>query len=79
MIQLALEQSIGRVCIDERKGRRVALAVGLQVTGSLGLLGKAKLLGIIPELRPEIEKLKKVGIYYGDGPIREILRGVGEE
>ena len=42
VIQLALEQNIVRVCIDELKGRRMALAVGLKVTGVLGLLGKAK-------------------------------------
>ena len=48
VIQLALEQSISRVCIDELQGRRAALAVGLNLTGSLGLLGRAKLLGIIP-------------------------------
>lgn len=29
LIQLALEQRISRVCIDELKGRRAALAVGL--------------------------------------------------
>lgn len=47
VIQLALEQNIQMVCIDEVKGRRAALAVGLKVIGSLGLLGKAKSLGII--------------------------------
>jgi len=44
VIQLALERKIKRVCIDDWKGRRVALAVGLNVTGTLGLLAKAKLL-----------------------------------
>jgi hypothetical protein len=35
--------------IDERKGRRAAQAVGLQVTGTLGLLGRAKSLGrVVP-------------------------------
>jgi predicted nucleic acid-binding protein len=41
VIQLALEQGIAVVAIDERKGRRAALSVGLRVTGSLGLLGRA--------------------------------------
>ncbi len=35
VIQLASEQGILRVCIDEWKGRRAALAVGLKVTGVL--------------------------------------------
>ena len=52
VIQLAKEQGIGRVCIDERKGRRAALAVGLKVTGTLGLLSRAKTQGIVPKLGP---------------------------
>lgn len=35
VIQLAIEQRIALVGIDERKGRRAAGAVGLQVTGTL--------------------------------------------
>ncbi len=61
VIQLALENNISRVCIDELKGRRAALAVGLKVVGSLGLLGKAKTLGFIPSVRPFIEKAKVQG------------------
>lgn len=54
VIQLALEQQLMRVCIDESKGRRAALSVGLQVLGSLGLLGKAKTAGLISAARPFI-------------------------
>jgi predicted nucleic acid-binding protein len=39
VILLALEQRIPLVCIDGWKGRRMALATGLKVTGALGLLG----------------------------------------
>ena len=79
VIQLALEQKVKRVCIDERKGRRAALAVGLQVTGALGLLARARVLNIIPALRPEVDKLKAAGIYYSEELIQKILQGVGEE
>lgn len=51
VIQLALEQSIPRVCIDEIKGRRAAAATGLAMLGSLGLIGKAKSLGLIAKAR----------------------------
>lgn len=40
VIELALQEGIPRVVIDERRGRRAALAVGLQVTGTLGLFGR---------------------------------------
>jgi len=42
VIQLALEIDVNTVCLDEIKGRRIAKESGLSVTGSLGILGKAK-------------------------------------
>ncbi len=78
VIQLALEQSIETVCIDELKGRRAALAVGLKIVGSLGLLGKSKTLGIINEIKPYIEKAKDNGIFYDDNLIRVFLKSFGE-
>lgn len=78
VIQLALEQGIKRVCIDDRRGRRAALAVKLQVTGSLGLLARAKMLGIIPALRPLVERLKATGAFYDEELIQRVLKGIGE-
>jgi predicted nucleic acid-binding protein len=78
VIQLALEQQIPQVCIDEWKGRRAALASGLHVTGVLGLLGRAKLLGLIPSLRPLVEKAVERGIRYHPELVRQVLRAVGE-
>lgn len=78
VIQLALENNILLVCIDELKGRRAALAVGLKVVGSLGLLGKAKTLGLISTIRPFIEKAKNSGIYYEDNLIETFLKSLGE-
>ncbi|MBE9064775.1 DUF3368 domain-containing protein [cf. Phormidesmis sp. LEGE 11477] len=42
VIQLALNRSIETVCIDEVVGRRVARLNNLAVTGSVGILLKAK-------------------------------------
>ncbi len=78
VIQLALEQKIEQVCIDELKGRRAALAVGLKIVGSLGLVGKAKTLGLISEIRPFIEKANNAGIYYDDRLIETFLQSFGE-
>ena len=78
VIQLALENNISLVCIDELKGRRAALAVGLKVVGSLGLLGKAKTLGLIPVIRPFIEQAKNAGIYYDNRLIDTFLKTFGE-
>jgi len=78
VIQLALERAISLVCIDEWKGRRAALAAGLKVVGVLGLLGKAKLLGLIPAVRPLVEKALKSGIRYDSELVERVLESVGE-
>ena len=78
VIQLAIEQNIETVCIDELKGRRAATAVGLKIVGSLGLLGRAKMLNIITEIKPYIEKAKLNGIYYDDKLIESFLKSFGK-
>ncbi len=78
VIQLAVELSIERVCIDEWRGRRAAASVGLKVTGSLGLLGRAKHLGLISVVRPWTEKLAAMGIHYHPDLLSKFLASIGE-
>jgi len=42
VIQLALDQNIETVCIDETIGRRIARMSGLSLTGSIGVLARYK-------------------------------------
>jgi len=78
VIQLALEQNITMVCLDELKGRRAATSMGLRVIGSLGLLGKAKTEGLIVAARPFIEEAQRNGVYYETGLVEIFLKGLGE-
>mgnify|MGYP000916900729 FL=1 len=78
VIQLALESRISHVCIDESKGRRAALSVGLKVMGTLGILGLAKTQGLIPAMRPYLEKALAAGIYYDTGLVNTVLKAFGE-
>jgi hypothetical protein len=78
VIRLALEHDIRRVCIDDRKGRRAAVAVGLRVTGSLGLLARAKTLGLISELGPFVRRATIEGVWYDPDLVRAVLQSVGE-
>jgi predicted nucleic acid-binding protein len=78
VIQLALDVGVRTVAIDEWKGRRAALASGLRVTGSLGLLGRAKAQGLIPELKPLITKAIDAGIWYNRDLVRAFLEAAGE-
>lgn len=49
------------------------------MTGSIGLLGKAKMLGLLPSLKPLLEKAVGEGIRYHPELIRAVLEAVGEE
>lgn len=78
VIQLALDEGIGRVCIDERRGRQLGRAVGLDVIGSLGLLLRAKTAGLLDELRPYLERLQAAGIWYDEDLLERVLAAAGE-
>jgi uncharacterized protein len=56
-IGLALEQRADYILLDERDGRKVAKSLGLNVTGILGILLKAKQSGTIAQLQPLLEDL----------------------
>jgi predicted nucleic acid-binding protein len=78
VIQLAIDRRIRWVCIDERRGRQAAGAVGLGVVGTLGLLGRAKILGLTPALRPWVERATREGIRYHPDLSDKVLRAAGE-
>ena len=79
VIQLAIEKDIQTVCIDERRGRQVATAVGLNVVGTLGLLLRAKTEGIIDAVRPFVLRLLAAGIWYDQKLIARVLESTGED
>lgn len=56
-IALALETNANLILIDEDAGRTVALAYGLTVTGTLGILLRAKSQGLIPSIKPLMDAL----------------------
>lgn len=78
VIQLALDEHVAIVCIDERKGRRSALAVGLQVTGTLGILGRAKAVGLIPSVRLHVEKMVRGGDWFDPALLARFYAAIGE-
>ncbi len=63
-IALAADVDAEIVIVDEQEGRKVAVAMGLQVTGVLGILLRAKRLGEIRALKPEIESLRNRARFF---------------
>lgn len=78
VIQLALEQSIATVCIDESAGRRMARLNGLSVTGSIGVLLRAKREGHSFLMQDAIQRMRDRGVWLSDRVINFALRQAGE-
>jgi len=73
VIHAALENNIKRVCIDEKVGRRIARLNGLKVTGSIGILAKAKQQGYHLNIDKALTRLRNHGIWLGKD-VEQFLR-----
>jgi len=78
VITLALEEKAKLVLIDELTGRKVAESLDLNVSGSVGILIKAKQLGEIEEVKPFLDAMLKQGIYFSQRFIDAVLQLMGE-
>ena len=64
--------------LDESPGRIHANHAGLRVTGTIGILVKAKKQGLISELKPLIHELKDKGVWLSESLIERILELANE-
>lgn len=73
VIQTALQESIHLVCIDEMVGRRIARLSGLNLTGSIGILLKAKSVGYPLSISEALDRMQARGIRLSQSVIRFAL------
>lgn len=78
VIALALETGATLLILDDQLARRHATRLGLQVTGTLGILLRGKREGLISEIRPLLETLIAGGIYLSESLIAQVLVMAGE-
>jgi len=78
VIQLALDENIHTVCIDESMGRRIARLNGLRLTGSIGVLIRAKKDGFDFSMREAINRMQSQGIYLSQKVVIFALKQVNE-
>lgn len=77
-IALAYEFEKTLLILDDLKGRKEAIRLGFQITGTLGILSKARSTGIIPALKPQIDKLLAAGFRISPKVYEELLVKSGE-
>jgi len=76
---IALASQLGfRAILDDRKARLLAAQLNIPVTGTVGLLLKAKQEGHIPALRPLLDNLSHAGFHLALALRAEALRLAGE-
>lgn len=79
-ISLAVNSRAEILLVDEREGREVARGLGIRVTGTLGILMRAKLDGSLNSLRNTLEELRSVYAFSLDPKlVSRALKQVGEE
>jgi predicted nucleic acid-binding protein len=78
VLSVALQYPGCEVVIDDLLGRRCAVAHGIPLLGTIGVVILAKRIGKIVEVRTVIEELRGVGLYVKDEVIARALSQAGE-
>jgi predicted nucleic acid-binding protein len=78
VIQIALDEARDVVILDDLKARRIAISLGLQVTGTLGILLQAKEAGLLPSVRDSIATLAKRGMWIAPALSAKAISLAGE-
>jgi uncharacterized protein len=64
--------------IDDGKARRIGRLHGLTMTGTVGVLARAKREGLIPQLAPVLNQLERLGFRLSTEARAAALELVGE-
>ena len=79
-IQLAVDNKVATILIDEKHGRRQATALGLTPIGTLGVLIEMKQRGIVAEISSLVNRLQsELGFYVSPELRQRVLERAGEE
>ena len=78
-ILLAKKNVSDKVIIDERVGRQVAEYLGLNITGTLGVLIKAKDIGLIPSFYDAAMDMQQQGVRYNKKLIVRLAAHIEED
>ena len=78
-LALAFAEKADAVLMDERAGRTAAAALGIRTVGIVGILFQAKEAGLIPAMRPLLDRLQSEAGFWIAARLREdVLARAGE-
>jgi len=72
-IALAVEKEEALLLLDDLKARKLAKRLNLKITGTLGIIHKAKQLSVISKVKPLIDKMLLTDFRVADVILKEIL------
>ena len=78
-IALALETADNTVILDDWKARKLAERLGLSVTGTLGVIIRAKSTGLISSIKPYLEKIRETNFRISEELEQIALREANEK
>ena len=78
VILLAEDEKADLVIMDDNSAKKTAKYLGLNVTGTLGILLKAKQTGKIQTVKPLIQQLIDNGLYVDEQTKQMVLKHAGE-
>jgi predicted nucleic acid-binding protein len=78
VISLTEKHSGATAVLDDLAARRCARAMGLQITGTLGLILLAKRKALIPSVTPALDAVVAAGLYVTNHHLAAIRAAAGE-
>lgn len=77
-IALALETPDSTIILDDYRARKVAERLKLNFTGTMGVIIRAKIKGIIPSVKPLLAKIKQTNFRLTEDLEQQALKEAGE-
>jgi predicted nucleic acid-binding protein len=72
-IALALEMPDCLLILDDAKARKIAMQLHIRLTGTLGVIIKAKQMGFIPSIKPLLENIQQTNFRLSTSILSEAL------
>ena len=69
---------IALLFLDDYKARKVAEKLGLEITGTIGVIIKAKIRGIIPSIKSYLDKINQTNFRISLEVEEQALKQAGE-